>query len=92
MRNKPLNKEQELASNELDRLDNDGDLGEGARDTPEQTLEQGFKELCQIEMSNGSKIILGSCTRPVETLCSLATELKEYFFNGSTKSGGSMVG
>jgi hypothetical protein len=61
--------------------------------SPQQEMPTDFKETCQIEMGNGSKIFLGSCSRPVEFLCNLAIQMKQDILDGSkaTKLNG-MVG
>jgi hypothetical protein len=60
-----------------------------------QTEEKQFQEYCEILLPNGSKIVLGSSSRPIEVLCELALRIKAELENGNSKSkreGGRYIG
>jgi len=66
-------------------------------DIPEPTQQQqqapqDYRELCQLELSNGAKIMLGSCCRPVEILCELALQMKERLENKLQNKGANYTG
>jgi len=85
-----LNKGLDLEGNQLN------DLGTATGpDIPEPTQQQApqdYRELCQLELSNGAKIILGSCCRPVEMLCELALQMKGRLENKPQNKGANYTG
>lgn len=84
--------ENQLETPSLDNL--------GTETTPEipsipqynQPQPQEFKEMLQLEVPNGLKIILGSTIRPVEVLADIALQLKIKLEQKETKQAGTYCG
>jgi len=86
-----LNKGLDLEDNQLNNLGivTEPDIPEP---TEPQQAPQDYKELCQLELSNGQKIMLGSCCRPVEMLCELALQMKGRLENKPQNKGANYTG
>jgi hypothetical protein len=80
----------ELDENNLNDLDlnNSNPNQEVVGQQATQPVEEGFKEMCHVELSNGAKIILGSNTRPVEYLADIVLQLKEKLLDNKKENGG----